>query len=249
MHIQTDALVLREAQYKETDKILTVLTRQSGKRAVRARGARRPGGRLAAASQPLVYSRMTLFENRDRLILDEAEVIDTFYGLRRDIERLSLAVYLAGLCEALSDEVPDPAVLSLMLNTCHALAHTEKPPALVKPAVEMRLLSLCGFQPETETCPVCGRTPPEAPRLHAGQGTLHCGVCQSGLEPGRSLPLGEDARLALRHIVLGDAKRLFSFTLAPEPLRLLTNAAEAYVLAHLERDFPTLSFYRQLNQG
>ncbi|MDR3208078.1 MAG: DNA repair protein RecO [Oscillospiraceae bacterium] len=245
MYIQTEALVLREAQYKETDKILTVLTLQTGKRTVRAKGARRFGGKLAAASQPLVYSRMTLFENRDRCTLDEAEVLDTFYGLRRDIERLSLAVYLAGLCEALSDEVPDPAVFSLMLNTCYALARTEKSPALVKPATEMRLLSLCGYQPEVETCPVCGRTPPEAPCLHPQQGVVHCETCRDGLESGRSLPLGEAARLALRHIVLGEAKRLFSFTLAPEPLALLTAAAETYVLAHLERDFPTLDFYHQ----
>ena len=37
MHIVTQGLVLRETNYKETDKILTVLTREGGKRTVKAR--------------------------------------------------------------------------------------------------------------------------------------------------------------------------------------------------------------------
>ena len=246
MHIQAEALVLREAMYKESDKILTVLTRHEGKKTVRAHGARRVGHKLTAASQPLVYSRMTFFEHRGRCTLDEAEMLDAFFELRQDLERLSLALYLAELCEALSDEAPDPAVFSLMLNTCHALSHWRKPPAIIKPAAELRLLSLCGFQPSADGCAACRRLPPEEPCLHVGQGTIHCAGCRAQLETGVSLPLGTDAYLALRHIVLGDPKRLFSFTLTPEPLARLTAAAESFVLTHLERGFGTLAFYKRI---
>ena len=65
MHIKTRGLVLRETNYKEADKILTVLTQDEGKRTVKARGCRRRGSRLAAAAQLLVYSEMTLFAYRD----------------------------------------------------------------------------------------------------------------------------------------------------------------------------------------
>ncbi len=248
VHIHTDALVLREAAYKETDKILTLLTREEGKKTAKARGARRVGNKLTAASQPLVYSRMTLFDNRGHSVVDEAEVLDTFFALRQDVERLSLSMYLAELCEALSDEVPDHAVFSLMLNTCYALSHLGRPPSLVKPAAELRMLSLCGFQPEVEICPVCHREPPDRPCFHVGQGVVHCARCRSGLEEGISLPLGEDAWLALKHIVLGDPKRLFSFALTSEALAALGSASEAFVLTHLERGFSTLSFYKKIAQ-
>ncbi|MCL2747819.1 MAG: DNA repair protein RecO [Oscillospiraceae bacterium] len=247
MHIQTEALVLREALYKEADKILTVLTRDEGKRTVRARGARRVKNKLAAASQPLVYSRMTLFTHKDRTTLDEAEVLDVFFALRQDVQCLSLAMYLAQLCEALSDEAPDPAIFSLMLNTCHALSHLQKPPSMVKPAVELRLLSLCGYQPSVGACPVCGKLPPVDPCLHMHQGLAHCAACRGGLEDGISLPLGLDAWMALRHIVLGDAKRLFAFRLDPEPLSLLAAASETFALTHLDRGFRTLDFYHRLD--
>ena len=65
MHIVTQGLVLRETNYKETDKILTVLTREGGKRTVKARGCRRRNSPLAASAQLLVWSDMTLFEYRD----------------------------------------------------------------------------------------------------------------------------------------------------------------------------------------
>ena len=52
MHIVTQGIVLREVQYKETDKILTVLAKGQGKVTVKSRGCRRekqpPGGRGAS---------------------------------------------------------------------------------------------------------------------------------------------------------------------------------------------------------
>ena len=50
MHISTQGLVLREVNYKESDKLLTVLTAEGGKRTVKARGCRRKGSPLAAAT-------------------------------------------------------------------------------------------------------------------------------------------------------------------------------------------------------
>ena len=43
MHISTQGLVLREVNYKESDKLPTVLTAEGGKRTVKARGCRAPG--------------------------------------------------------------------------------------------------------------------------------------------------------------------------------------------------------------
>ena len=62
MHVQTQGLVLRETNYKEADKILTVLTKEGGKRTVKARGCRRKNSPLAASAQLLVWSDMTLFD-------------------------------------------------------------------------------------------------------------------------------------------------------------------------------------------
>ena len=55
MHLTTNALVLREVNYKESDKILTLLTEQEGKLTVSARGCRKKDSPIAAACQLLAW--------------------------------------------------------------------------------------------------------------------------------------------------------------------------------------------------
>ena len=49
MYIKTDGIVLREVAYQDSDKLLTVLTREYGKLTVRARGVRSSRSRSKAA--------------------------------------------------------------------------------------------------------------------------------------------------------------------------------------------------------
>ena len=74
---------------------------------------------------------------------------------------------------------------------------------------------------------------------------LRCAAC-GRQESGLSLPLCGDSLRALRHILYGDPKRLFSFRLSPGGLEQLSGAAEAYLLTQLERGFRTLDFYKEL---
>ena len=48
MHTTTKALVLRSVDYKESDKILTLLTQDRGKVTASARGSRKKGSPIAA---------------------------------------------------------------------------------------------------------------------------------------------------------------------------------------------------------
>ena len=61
-----------------------------------------------------------------------------------------------------------------------------------------------------------------------------------------SMPLCPASLAALRHIVYGDPKRLYSFRLEQSALDRLSAAAEAFLTAQLERGFRTLDFYKSL---
>lgn len=106
--IVTAGLVLRETVTRETDKILTVLTPDRGKISLIARGARRKNSRLAAACQLLAYSELTIYEKGQWFMLDEAETLELFTGLRTDFVALSLASYLADLTDATAQRSTPP---------------------------------------------------------------------------------------------------------------------------------------------
>lgn len=239
----TCGLVLRETDTRDADKILTVLTPDRGRLSVIARGARRKGSRVAAACQLLAYSEMTLYEKSRWTMLDAADTIELFDGLRQDLTALSLAAYFAELTEAVSDGSGGD-VLPLLLNALYALSALKKPPQLVKPAFQFRLMALAGYEPMADGCALCGAPEPENPMLDVVHGVVHCGKCRE--KGGLSLPLTASGLAALRYVLYGDPRRLYSFSLPPEGLRALNHAADAYVSAQLERSFRTLDYYKTI---
>lgn len=239
----TCGLVLRETVTRDADKILTVLTLDRGRLSVIARGARRKGSRVAAACQLLAYSEMTLYERGRWTMLDAADTIELFDGLRQDLTALSLAAYFAELTEAVSDGSGGD-VLPLLLNALYALSALKKPPQLVKPAFQFRLMALAGYEPMADGCALCGAPQPENSMLDVVHGVVHCGKCRE--KGGLSLPLTASGLAALRYVLYGDPRRLYSFSLPPEGLRALNHAADAYVSAQLERSFRTLDYYKTI---
>jgi len=216
---------LREVQYKDTSKILTVLTGSESKLTVSAHGAHRKNSKLAAVTGLLVFSEMTLFKKKDRWTMTEARSVEQFIGLRDDLKLLALGAYIAELTEAVADEdSPNPELLPLCLNTLYALSEKIKPPELVKPAFELRLMAISGFEPLLSH------------ENMTGGNTLEDGV----------LVLSPGALSAAEYILKCDAKKLFSFTLSGTALKELSKTTENYLLAHLDRTFRTLDYYHKV---
>lgn len=242
----TNALILREVKYKEADKILTVLTPEDGKLTVRARGALRKGCRYAAACQALCYSEMTLFGNRGRWSVNEAQTVEQFLPLRGDLALLALGSYFAEALEAVSDEdSPNPEMLQLGLNSLYALSRALYTPEHIKSAFELRLMCLAGFEPDVFSCAVCGREEPEEAMLSLRGGVLHCRRCVPDAA-GVSLPVGTQTLEAMRYIITAQPKRIFSFAVPEKTQRQLGGAAQAYMSAQLERGFSTLDYWKSL---
>lgn len=246
MYIKTNGLVLRETPYKESSRILTVLTEKEGKLTVSARGAKRQGSKTAASTQFLAYSEMTLFHERGRYVLTEARSVELFEGLRDDVALLSLGAYFAELLETLSNEgMPDPDVMSLGLNALYALSSGKYDPALVKAAFELRLMCLSGYEPALDGCAICGREDIKAPVLSLTGGVVRCTECRTEQE-GERITIPQGVLDAMRHIIAAPAKRLYSFTLSDDTAKQLSRVCEAYLINQLGTGFRSLDFYRSI---
>ena len=233
MYYKTEGIVLRETQYRDSDKILNVLTRDYGKITLKARGVRKNTSPLKSACQLLAYSEFTYQDYGGYFTIKEANCKEMFSELRLDIEKISLGFYFAQAAEVLSEEdAPDPALLSLLLNSLYALAKLEKPQRLVKTAFEWRMACLAGYEPDLSGCAVCGSETPD--RFNVNRGCLQCAGCSLG------------ALAALRYIVGCEEKKIFSFRLGEEALRELSGISETYLMTQLERSFSTLDLYKSL---
>ena len=245
MFRQTPALVLREVRYNEADRLLTLLTKTDGLITARARGALRKCSRIAAPTQQLVYSDMTLFGNKGKWLINEAAVIEPFAGLREDIAALALGSYFAQCIESFAvEDQPDEELLQLGLNSLYALSNELYRFDHIKAAFEMRLMCIAGYAPELHSCAVCGKEPTE-PCLSLRNGTVMCRVCAIS---GKNIPLCAESLSAMRYICTAPAKKIMSFKISDGALARLAHASEEFLLARSERSFQSLGYYKQMNR-
>lgn len=237
MFINTTGIVLREVAYKDNAKILTVLTSGHGKLTVSAYGAHGKKSKLASSTGLFVFSHMTLTERSGRWTLTEAQIIEQFLGLRDDLCCLSLASYIAELTETVADEDSlNPELLPLCLNALYALSEANKPPELVKPAFELRLMAIAGYEP---VLILKEKKPEDTAGVMNEQNA-------GGFREG-TLCLSAGALSAARYILTCDSKKLLSFRIESNGLKELAEETETYLLTHLDKSFRTLDYYKKTN--
>ena len=244
MYLTIQAIVLRVTDYNDRDALLTVLTRNHGKLTIKARGLRRKNSPLIAPCQLLTFGEFTLFEYRGMYTINEAHSLELFQNLRRDLTKLSLGTYFAQVAEVISQEdLPNPELQALLLNSLYALSALDLPESKVKAAFELRASSLAGYTPDLFGCHVCGAEFPDRFDLSAGQ--LECSRC-GRLGGGIRMPVSPGIIQAMQYICSCDPKKLFQFSLGAENLEKLANLTEGYLITQLERGFSTLDFYKSL---
>ncbi len=240
----TEGLIIREFNgVGEADRFITVLTRQKGVVRAAVRGARRIKSRSGPATGLLMFSRLRLIKGRDMYIVEDAQPIETFFGLREDIAKTALAQYFCELSNALcpADEQAEEELLLLLL----ALRHLEKgtrPLPLLKAVVEWRLLAEAGYMADIAGCAACGN--PDGDRVFLPlDGQFYC----PAHAPQSGIHVSAGALAAIRHSITCPPDKCFAFSLRDASLAVFGDAAERFMKAQLGRSFKTLDFYHEVN--
>ena len=245
MYLKTNGLVLRISNYNDTDALLTILTAEYGILTVKARGLRRKNSPLAASCQLLVYNEYTLFENRGHYSINEVQCKELFHELRSDICKLALATYFAQVCEVISQEdMPNPELLSLLLNSLYGLSKLNLQEQFVKAVFEMRVACLAGYAPDLSGCYKCMHPFPD--RFGLSEGLLSCAGCRDEASQGIRMPISAGVLEAMRYICRCEPSKLFSFRIGEDTELALSNVSEGYLCTQLERGFSALDFYKSL---
>ena len=184
MEIKADALVLRTADYGESDKMLTLFTLQYGKISAAAKGVRKAGAKLRFAAQPFCFAEYVLAQKGERYTMISASGTDGFYELRQDIGKFYAASALCEAAAALTPEEPSPQMFLLCAEGLRDMCSGEEGFALVKFLVGALALSGYGFH--AGGCAECGAdlSAADSLRFDMESGSFTCRGCGSG--PGVS---------------------------------------------------------------
>ncbi len=139
------ALVLSSTPVGEYDRRVVLLTRESGRIACFARGARRPGSPVMAASLPFCFGTYRIREGRNSNVLVEAKIQTFFEKIRSDMEATCYASYFAEVLRYITRENNDEAALLLLaFQSLRALESGRIPARLIRAVFEIRTLRIEG---------------------------------------------------------------------------------------------------------
>lgn len=239
-----DGVVIKTSVTGESDRIVWVLTRNRGIIRAFAKGARGTKSRLHASTSLFSYCTFSFREKNDVCNVTEAEIINVFFDLRKDMETLTLAQYFCEvILKTVTDKCDEEIYMRLLLNSFHLLCKGEKHELLIKSVFEMRIMCEAGYMPSLVGCKFCGEYYTDKMYFDCFSGEVYCAEC--GKNRGL-MPVSGNVISAMRHICYSEFSKIFSFELSEESLSVLRILSEKYLSNVTGQEFNLLKYYSNL---
>lgn len=237
----TSAIVLRRIDLGEKDRIVTVYTRELGKVAVVAKGSRRPGSKLAGATEPFTYSRVFLSRGRELDVVSQAEIRESFPGIRREMKPIAYAVYMLELVNSFTDDrEPNPDLFDTLLSVLYVL-ESGTDPEIAARYFELQMLSTLGYEPHFEACLPCGKPiGREKVGFSPSLGGMVCKEC--GMMPSDAITVPGAAASYARALRRAEPHKLKDMNIPPGARRDLANMLKWHIRYRLEHDLKSVDF-------
>ena len=201
------AIVLRARDYSESDRIVTLLTRDFGKLAGIAKGAKASRKRFERKLEPFSHV-MLYFRRRPHgqlVFITRAEAAAELgpFALEDDLTKIALGSYMLELTDAFTSEEAEAAgayhVLQQALETISARAATNA----LRQAFELRLLHWAGYGLDFSRCRNCATPFAESPGFFVvARGGMLCAGCRP-IVPDGAIRLDPTSASALARLANG----------------------------------------------
>jgi DNA repair protein RecO (recombination protein O) len=239
------ALVLRTIEVFETSLVATLFTRELGKVAVLAKGARRLKSPSQGGLDLLGVSDIVLFPKASEALdlLAEAVPVERFASLRRDLAALYAGYYVAELLTDLTDlHDPHPRLFDAARVTLRHLGDTDLRQQRIM-RFELFCLRELGLMPTLELCAACGaRVERQTPVVSFGLagGGVVCSACRPGQTHVIDLSVNDLEAIRLLASPGGAWRQLDARNGCLASARETVGAVVSHVLGHRPRLRPLL---------
>lgn len=151
---KAEGIVLKRKNYRESDRMITILTKEFGKIRTIAKGVRKISSRRAGHLEIFTQAKFGLYEGRGFDYITEATAIDQYEAFRYDLGKASFAYYLCELADFLiperqeQTEIYDRLCESLSI-LCKTTSEEERHVEVYKFGLD--ILWHLGFLPRTQS--------------------------------------------------------------------------------------------------
>jgi DNA repair protein RecO (recombination protein O) len=232
--LRDHAIVLRWHLLGESDRIVTLLTRQHGKVRAVAKGVRKTTSRIGARLEPFMWVDVQWSPGKSLAIVQQVELIGGYGAkLATNYDAFASAQAMVETADKLTDHEATTDQTLLLVGGLRALAEGEHPHNLIMDSYLLRALSLAGWTPSVRDCAQTGQPGPHRHFVPALGGMVAPEVAPPG-----------SATVSPETVELLDALLHGDWVVAEASSEKIRNEASALVQAfvqfHLERGLRAL---------
>lgn len=195
-HITCQAIVLRHADYREHDRMLTLFSPTLGRVEALCRGCKKIGSPLLNCSEWFAFGEYVLYTGKGRMTVVSCHLTESFYALRSDWDKLKYATYMLSVCEAMvQPNEQNVHLFTLLARSLSRLCYQDKDARAVTAAFLLHAAAIGGYRPRLSHCVKCGRKMEDNEIRHFDleDGGLVCPQCSEMMERLLSLSPRENA--------------------------------------------------------
>lgn len=241
----TRALVIKQTKLSEQDLILTLLTQAGSLLQVVAKGARKPGAKLAAPCELFSETKFLISHTKSLDIVLEAETVQTFASFRCDLEKNASACVVCDVCnKACFNDAEDAFIYPLVVKTLATInvaadqAHLD----VCVAAFTFKITSHLGWRPCLEQCVLCTDT--KVSRISARAGGVICEQCARDIEGAE--PISSQEIHALHDVIYMTYDELMAKDFDSYLASWLLAQSHIWASIHLDARFASYEFLLSL---
>ena len=197
-----EGIVIKNINYKDSDKIYTILTKNKGKISASAKGVRKISSRRAGNLDTLNHVIIGISEGSSGYkTITEVKTLNSFRKLKSSISKASKAYFMLELVHKfLEEDHEEIKIFNLLIFSLEKMENDDKNIDFWILSYEISLLILLGYGITFNKCKVCGREyldSWEVYKFNYGLGGLVCDRCDGGFV------ISENVSQILRFAALG----------------------------------------------
>ena len=188
-----------------------------------------------AATQFLCFGEYLLYKSSGSYSINSCEVIEVFYDIRTDLDKLKYAANITKIINDVTTENQNTyRVLQLYLNTLYVISKTDKDLKLINSIFRLRLMSQVGFRPVIDECKNC-KTKDDLDYFSFKDNGFKCKICGK-LDKG-AMEITPTTKDAIRYIIHADSKKIYSFEVPEGSVKELEIISKVYLESKLEKKY------------
>ena len=238
-------LIIKSDEYKEKDRLLSVLTADRGLITICAKGVAKPGSSFGSFSMPYMLCDFVVSVSHGYYYLKDASIIESNSKIMESLEQMTVAAHISSClldCTLQSENAKE--AYELAVYAYYMLANNKVKYLLIYSAFNWRLLTIAGFTILYDLDDPLYKASADK----QGKYMINISGGSSAGNQNRSFNrlLDEPAVRALNFFATCDMKRLFTSSADKKTEKDLKDFTTDYLSIHFDKIYDTLSILNNL---